>query len=629
MFFLEAFIVSQRANILLTSVVRPFGGPGEGSSVGAELFHAQITRAQRGFSLRQVIRVWGLDLIAHNLRAPAVVLHYPSLRELRVELQRHHYTHVGINFVVATFHKVRTMAKLIRRHSPHSKIVLGGYGTVLPDELLRPYADYICREEGVTFMRRILAEDTTAPILPAYSPVPSTSVLGYQQPTVVGHVAAGLGCANGCDFCCTSHFFRRKHIRLVPDGYALYDAMMESQKRANKDGYQLNAWAVIDEDFFLYRRRAEEFLDAVRKGGKALSLLGFGSIKGLSQFTAAEIAEMGFDLIWTAFEGKQSGYEKLNGRPIGELYADLRSHGIAVLSSMIIGFPYQDTKQVWSEFAELMSLEPALCQFLIYFAFPGTPFFEEVARAKKFLPQYQESPDLRRWDGFSLHLKHPHFTPKSLETLQAALYREDFSRLGPSVYRLAQTWLTGVENLRHSPSPLLRARSERLRRLLPSIRMTLGAAPLLLRSAAARHRVAELAQNMERVIGPQTLTDRLVTPLVLASGFGSDLLSRFGLLQQPGLLRVEHRTTASSDSQESIFALHGSRQSLLSRVGEDLYQRLIRPLAERVSASSDPAVLSIPNWSEVNTRQTGVPPSCDGCISTASTDQPRALSECP
>ena len=62
MFFLEAFIVSQRANILLTSVVRPFGGPGEGSSVGAELFHAQITRAQRGFSLRQVIRVWGLDL---------------------------------------------------------------------------------------------------------------------------------------------------------------------------------------------------------------------------------------------------------------------------------------------------------------------------------------------------------------------------------------------------------------------------------------------------------------------------------------------------------------------------------------------------------------------------------------
>ena len=53
--------------VLLTSVVRPFGGPGEGDSVGAELFHAQVTRAQGAFSLRQVIRVWGLDLIAENI----------------------------------------------------------------------------------------------------------------------------------------------------------------------------------------------------------------------------------------------------------------------------------------------------------------------------------------------------------------------------------------------------------------------------------------------------------------------------------------------------------------------------------------------------------------------------------
>jgi hypothetical protein len=47
---------------------------------------------------------------------------------------------------------------LVRRHSPRSKIVLGGYGTVAPDEMLRPYGDHICREEGVGFMRRLLGE---------------------------------------------------------------------------------------------------------------------------------------------------------------------------------------------------------------------------------------------------------------------------------------------------------------------------------------------------------------------------------------------------------------------------------------------------------------------------------------
>jgi len=595
----------------LTSVVRPFGGPGEGASVGAELFHAQITRAQRGFSLRQVIRVWGLDLIAENLNAPAVVLHYPSLRELRDELRAHPYTHVGINFVVATFHKVRAMVRLIRRHAPQAKIVLGGYGTVLPDDVLRPYADYICREEGVTFMRRLLQEDTAAPIVSAHSPVPSTAVLGHQQGTVVGHVAAGLGCANGCDFCCTSHFFRRKHIRLVPDGYALYEAMMDTQKKAARDGLKMVSWAIIDEDFFLYRKRAEEFLDAVRKGGKPLSLLGFGSIKGLSQFTAAEIAEMGFDLIWTAFEGKQSGYEKLQGRPIAELYADLRKHGVAVLSSMIVGFPYQDEAQVWKEFAELMSLEPALCQFLIYFAFPGTPFFEQVTREKRFLPQYQEQPDLRRWDGFSLHLSHPHFTPQGLEQLQANLYRQDFERLGPSVYRLASVWLQGVENLQSSPSPLLRARAQRLRGLLGPVRMTLGAAALLLRSEAAQTRAALLREELNRVLGKPPLLHRLATPLVAASGLLSDVLAQTGLLQQPGLLRIEHRVQTKNQTlpQPSIFALQGKGKSIWSRLGEDLEQRA-RPFVQRIIPDLDPAVAPIPSWGKAV--ETGVPPSWPG-----------------
>jgi hypothetical protein len=52
--------------VLLTTVCRPFGGNGEGHSVGAELFHAQVTRSQGIFSYRQVIRCWGLDYIAEK-----------------------------------------------------------------------------------------------------------------------------------------------------------------------------------------------------------------------------------------------------------------------------------------------------------------------------------------------------------------------------------------------------------------------------------------------------------------------------------------------------------------------------------------------------------------------------------
>jgi haloalkane dehalogenase len=561
------------ARVLLTSVIRPFGGPGEGDSVGAELFHAQVTRAQGAFSLRQVIRVWGLDLIAQNLEAPTVVLHYPSMRELEAELRRVEYTHVGINFVVATFHKVRAMVPLIRRLQPKAKIVLGGYGTVLPDGLLRPYADAICREEGVRFMRRLLGEDCSRPIVAAHSPVPSTRTLGWQQESVVGHVTAGLGCANGCDFCCTSHFFKRKYVRLSGSGSDIYDAMMETRRRAERDGQRMSSFALIDEDFFLYRKRAEQFLERVRSGGVPLSIFGFGSVKGLSQFTAAEIAEMGFDLVWTAFEGKRSGFAKLNGRPLPELHADLHAHGVATLTSMIIGFPYQDEAAVRAEFEELMALEPALVQVLIYFAFPGTPFFDEVLRDGRFLPEYRERPDLRRWDGFALHLDHPHFTPERLEALQRALYREDYARLGPSVHRLARIWLRGAETLARSSSPLLRARAERLRQSARDVMPTLGAARFLLPSAEARRRAVALREALVRAGGPPTMRERVASPMAAMMGAWAAATAKLGILQQPGLLRVEHRMGGAELRADPLFHLHGKGMSVVERLREDLAAR--------------------------------------------------------
>jgi haloalkane dehalogenase len=194
-------------NVLLTSVVRPFGGPGEGDSVGAELFHAQVTRAQGIFSPRQVIRCWAIDYIAQNITSPCVALHYPSERELVRELRTGDHHYVGINFVVATFHKVRRMVKIIRKHSPHSKIILGGYGTVLPDEILKPVSDYICREDGIGFMRRLLGESKEFTLQHPYAPIPTPKMYSFQRNSKVAHLTAGLGCPNGCDFCCTSHFF--------------------------------------------------------------------------------------------------------------------------------------------------------------------------------------------------------------------------------------------------------------------------------------------------------------------------------------------------------------------------------------------------------------------------------------
>src|SRR3989338_8495314 len=144
--------------ILLTSVCRPMGPEfGDAPSVGYELLYRQVTRAQGLFSPRALHLNFSLEYIAENLSAPAVVLQYPSRSELIRELKKG-YDFVGVTFLMALFHRMKDTVELIRRYYPKSKIILGGYGTILGDEVLKPYADYICREEGVGFFRKLLGE---------------------------------------------------------------------------------------------------------------------------------------------------------------------------------------------------------------------------------------------------------------------------------------------------------------------------------------------------------------------------------------------------------------------------------------------------------------------------------------
>ena len=550
--------------VLLTSVCTPFGGAGEGDSVGAELFHKQVTRAQGPFSLRQTIRVWGLDFIAENIQAPAVTLHYPSRRQLIAELRQGAYTVVGINFVVATFHKLREVVEIVRKEAPQARIVLGGYGTVLPDSILRPFADDICREEGVGFMRRLLDEPLDAPIRQPHAPIPSVKVLSHQRRSVVGHVTAGLGCSNACDFCCTSHFFKRKYVPFLKTGRDIYEAMLATRQRARDDGADMKGFILIDEDFFIHKKRASEFLDCVREGGESLSIMGFGSVRGLSQFSAREIAEMGFDVVWNAFEGAESGYTKQKGRPLPALYADLKSVGTATLTSMIIGFPYQDEAIMRAEFDQLMALKPALVQCLIYFAFPGTPFHEQVISEQRYLPIYQEKPDLRRWDGFSMHFKHPKIDdPTRVEALQREFYQQDFERLGPSVMRLSRVWLQGYLTLKNDKNPLLAKRAERLR---IDSRAALPALSALIRhppSPEVRTQALRLRQDLIHHTGAPSLTERAMGVAAPWLHPVTQLAETAGIYQQPGLLRTEHRTGkgAGSHHTEQVMRLQGGRFS--------------------------------------------------------------------
>ena len=583
--------------VLLTSVCRPMGPQnGDAPSVGYELLYRQVTRAQGIFSPRTVNIHFSLEYIAENLDAPTVVLQYPSKRELIKELRKG-YDYVGVSFLMAVMHKMKEVIALIREHAPNSKIVLGGYGTILKDSELKPYADFICREEGVAYFRRLLGEPEIP--MPYKHPliVSWLKVFGWKV-SGTGKIFAGLGCSNGCDFCCTSHFFSRKHIKLLPTGQDIYTVV---ERYLDMD--QSLVFLILDEDFLLNKKRAMEFRDCVIKGGKKISIFAFSSIKAISQYTVEEILEMGIDGFWIGYEGTRSNYAKQRGRPVPEILTEFREHGITVLASMIVGFDYQNQEVVAKELDGLMQLKPSLAQFLIYGPVPGTPFHERIIKENLLQDHYTTDKDLfyRRADGFRTMIKHPTLSPEEIEAIQTWCFEQDFQRLGPSIYRVLEARLLGYQRLKNSSNALLRAKADyyasELRYALP----VFLAGRLLGPNKAIRRWIGELERRIQAELGQPGFVPRCKSFLGVAAALWTGLTLKLDWFQHPKLIRTTyrmpekrwgafevweefHRKVASPDFSIQVELQH-AKQQVWMRLEGALSKHEAEGLAHRLSES--------------------------------------------
>ncbi len=533
--FLPLLYMSKR--ILLASVCRPIGPEyGDGPSVGYELLYRQVTRSQGIFSPRTVNVVFSLEYIAENLEASTVVLQYPSKSEFIRELKKG-YDYVGISFVMALMHKMKEMVALARQYAPNTKIVLGGYGTILKDDVLKPFADHICREEGVAYFRRLLGEPEIQ--MPYKHPliISWLKVFGWQV-SGTGKIFAGLGCPNGCDFCCTSHYFSRRHIPLLPTGKDIFSVIEQYQAVNPKLVY-----LIIDEDFLLNKKRAMEFRDCVIKSGKTLSIFAFASIKALSQYKIEEILEMGIDGFWIGYEGTRSGYAKQQGRPADEILTELREHGITVLTSMIVGFDYQNKEVVASEFDGLMKLKPSLAQFLIYGPVPGTPFHERVIRENLLHDRYTTDKDLyyRRADGFTTMMKHPTLSPAEIEEIQQWCFDQDYQRLGPSIFRTMEARLLGYKRLKDSTNPLLRGKAAYYAREMRHAYPIFLAGRLFGPNPAIRSWIGDLEKSIQAELGAPTLLERVMSVTAIGAAAWTKFTLKFNLFQHPGKIRKTYR----------------------------------------------------------------------------------------
>jgi hypothetical protein len=105
------------------------------------------------------------------------------------------------------------MARLVRRHAPNARIVLGGHGAAIEGVKDLIDCDHVVQGEGIAWFREFLGQDPSAPIVHPLLPANETQrIFGVTVPGPVDSVLVpGVGGVNGCRFCSTSHFFGKAY----------------------------------------------------------------------------------------------------------------------------------------------------------------------------------------------------------------------------------------------------------------------------------------------------------------------------------------------------------------------------------------------------------------------------------
>jgi radical SAM superfamily enzyme YgiQ (UPF0313 family) len=427
--------------LLLSSVFKPFAVDDEFGSRAinpAELYHNQVTREQGPFSLRLFHRTWGLMFLRENVSVPCTLLDFPTRARFIRELRTGRYDAVGISAIVVNIGKVAEMCRLVREHSPHSQIIVGGHVTAIPDIHDRVDADHIVRGEGIAWLRRFVGDDPDAPI--RHPLIPSgfgMRVMGLRVPEGRGNRAAtivpSVGCPMGCNFCTTSAFFggKGRYQNFYNTGAELFDVMCDAERRLGAQSFFM-----MDENFLLHKRRALELLALMREHGKAWSLYVFSSANAIRQYDVRQLVDLGVEWIWLGLESGRSDYTKLDGTDTLELTRTLQSHGICVLGSTIVGLEHHTPANIWEDLDRAIAHDTVFHQFMLYTPMPGTPLHAEVS-AEGRLRDDVDLADVHGQFGFNFH--HPAISRDESKTLLDAAFRTDYARNGPSLYRLMRT----------------------------------------------------------------------------------------------------------------------------------------------------------------------------------------------
>ena len=492
-----------------------------------DIMSARLARGQGVFTPSSHAHCWALYLIAENLRAEVTVLENPSWEDFEAEVAKG-YDYFGTQLMAAYFPQTVRMLEIVRARRPETVTVAGGYGGLYlndpPDgeykELanrIQELTDHLCYDEGVHWFRRLIGDEPVErPIRQRYLPQGGNAIKGLEHLYRSNNpmVLAGLGCPNGCEFCATSAFYKRRKLR-VSSPRELYTEMRERALRTG-DGSSC-VFTIFDEDLFTDVRFVRELGELIRADEELLPYGGiryfaFGSLRSLAQFSTEELVANGLSTVWIGVEStiddvvtSQHAVAKRSCDDVAGTLRTLMDHGINVTASTILGWDFHTPENVLADIDAFVSMEPVFYQVTPLIPCPGTRLYNRLQEDGRFLPGQDWSFKQYQLDEV---MKREHFAPGELQRFYDLAFEKLYTQNGPSQVRLARVALAGYVKFRNSTDRYLRARAEASARTARTLRLFLPACVERAPSESAAKTARDVEQQCKIDLGEMSEEDR-------------------------------------------------------------------------------------------------------------------------
>ncbi|MAF66675.1 MAG: hypothetical protein CMJ84_13575, partial [Planctomycetes bacterium] len=128
-----------------------------------------------------------------------------------------------------------------------------------------------------------------------------------------------------------------------------------------------------------------------------------------------------------------------------------------------------------------------------------------------------------------------------IEAIQADCFRQDFRRLGPSIYRTVEVWLNGYLKWKDSNIPIMRKKAVKFAASVRSAYPAFRPGRMFGPTRETRRELRQLELRCHEVLGKPTAAEQLLGLGAVGAAAFTALRLKLNLFQHPKMNRREYR----------------------------------------------------------------------------------------